>query len=279
MMKRIIEDIRKLFKSMTKKRSLRFILYFVFSLFLLFIKKMDRRMYLFLIPISILALYSTFLGTYDNAYREVQPSLKALYLILPKGIWNYFFESLYYLIILFLLLINYLIIFFKYKNEPQSKRIVNLYKFLLVFAVIYILFLPFGGYRPYRPFILRFETCLPITILSMITIAYGFLFIVRKLLNEKWTYYLKIIYPSVFLLITMFFTFRDGIQIRNECEKLSLYIIANSEEDVVVLENDCAVVGWGPIYNPEDSKHYGELLYLWKITDKPKLYYNLVKSD
>ena len=242
------------------------------------LKIIPKRIYLFLVPISFLALYSIFLGTYNNAYSEVQLSLKELYLLLPKGILNSFFISVSYSIILFLLLVNFLIIFFKYKNEPQSKKIIDLYKFFVVFLFLYVLLLPLGGYRPYRPLLLRFDTIMPITILSILTITYGFLFILKKLLIEKWTYYLKIVYPALFLMIMVFFTFRDNIVIRNECEKSSLYIIANSKEDIVILENDCSVVGWETIYNPEDSKPYGELLYLWKITDKPKRYYNLQKN-
>ena len=238
------------------------------------LKIIPKRIYLFLIPIAFFALYSTFLGTYNNAYSEEQLSLKELYIILPKGILNSFFASVSYSIILFLLIVNYLIIKLKYKNEPQSKKTINLYKFLIVFSLLYVLLLPLGGYRPYRPLILRFDTILPITILSMITICYGFLFILKKLQAEKCTYYLKIIYPSVFVFVAVFFTFRDNYKVHNECEKASLLIIANSEEDVVILENDCAVVGWNPIYTPEESKDYGELLYFWKITDKPKLYCN-----
>ena len=56
-------------------------------------------------------------------------------------------------------------------------------------------------------------------------------------------------------------------------------MISNSKEDVIVLENDCSVVGWFPIYTPEESKDYGELLYLWNITDKPKLYYNRPQTN
>ena len=238
------------------------------------VKKIDRRMYLFLIPIGILALYSTFLGTYIDAYSDIKPSLKELYLLLPKGIWNSFFNSISYSIMLFLLISNYLTLRLKYKNNEEPKKIIGLYKILIVFSVIYLLFLPFGGYRPYRPLLLRYDTILPITILSIITICYGILFIFKQLHTEKWTHKFKIIYCSGIFLILLFFIYKDSFYCFNECEKASLYVIANSEEDVVILDNDCSVVGWLPIYNPEESKTYGELLYLWKITDKPKLYYN-----
>jgi hypothetical protein len=83
-----------------------------------------------------------------------------------------------------------------------------------------------------------------------------------------------VIYSLGISLILLFFIYKDKIYIFNECEKASLYTIANSTGDVVILDNDCSVVGWGAIYTPEGSKDYAELLYLWNITDKPKLYYN-----
>ena len=239
------------------------------------IKQIDKRMYLFLIPISVLALYSTFLGTYIDAYWEIKPSLKELYLLLPKGIWNSFFDNIAYSIMLFLLIANYLIIKLIYKNNKQTIKIINLYRFLIVFSIIYILLLPFGGYRPYRPLILRYDTILPITILSIITICYAIQFIFRQLHFEKWTYKLKIPYCLGVFLILSFFTYKDQIFVYNECEKDSLYIIANSEEDIVVLDNDCSVVGWVTFNSPEESKHHGELIHLWNISDKEKLWYNL----
>jgi hypothetical protein len=239
--------------------------------------QIDKRFYLFLFPSAFIALYSTFLGTYNNAYSEAQISLQELYVILPRGILRSF-TTTSYSIFLFLLVSNYLLVFFKYRNIEQSKTIIKLYRFLLIFSAIYILLLPLGGYRPYRPFILRYDTILPITVLSIITICYTSLFILKQLITEKRKYYLTIVYPSAFLLILLFFTIRNQTYVFNECEKSSLYTISNTEADIVVLENNCTVVGWVPIYYPEESKNYGELLFLWRVTNKPKLYYNFPNS-
>ena len=241
------------------------------------IQTIDSRIYIFLFPITLIALYSTFLGTFIGVYPELQLSLKDMYLILPKGILKSF-TSVSYIIFLFLLLTNYFIVFYKYRNVSQSSKIFGLYRFLIVFSLIYILLLPLGGYRPYRPHILRYDTILPITILSILTICYTSLFILKQLKNEKWSFYLKTIYPSVFLSLLVFFLIRNKTYVYNECEKTALKIISNSEEDIVALDCNCAVISWEPLYNPEESKNYGELLYLWKITDKPKLYYNSLKS-
>ena len=77
--------------------------------------------------------------------------------------------------------------------------------------------------------------------------------------------------------VSSYFLIKNKTYFYNECEKQSLYTISNSTEDIVVLENDCAVVDWLPIDDPKKSRNYGELLYLWHITDKPKLYYNCSK--
>jgi hypothetical protein len=242
------------------------------------LKLITVRNYLFLIPISLLALYSTFLGTYNIAYSDIQLSLKDLYLLLPKGVLNSL-ATISYITILFLLVTNYLIVFHKYKNDPQSKKIFGLYKFLIVFSLIYILLLPLGGYRPYRPLILRYDTIIPITVLSIITIYYTFLFIMKQFKAGTWKYSLKIAYLVVFLAVLIIFAVKNDTKVYNDCEKSSLYTIANSKENIVILENDCAVVGWEPLYNSEESRPYGELLYLWNITDEVKLYYNLPKSN
>jgi len=239
------------------------------------LKSISLRNYLFVIPITVLALYSTFLGTYNNVYTELQLSLKEIYLILPKGIFKSF-TTISYIIFLVLLICNYLIVYYKYRKDVQTKKIFGLYRFLIIFSLVYLLLLPLGGFRLYRPFILRYDTILPITVLSIITICYTSLFILKQLKTEKWTHSIKIIYLSVFLLLLTFFLIRNKTYVFNECEKASLYLISNSKEDIVVLDNNCSVVGWEPLYLPEESKNYGELLYLWKITDKPKLYYNLL---
>jgi len=237
------------------------------------IQNIDKRFYLFLFPITFLALYSTFLGTYIDAYAKLQLSLKELYLILPQGVLNSF-TSCSYLIFMFLLISNYLIVLFKYKNDEQSRRIFGLYKFLIAFSIIYLLLLPFGGYRPYRPLILRYDTIIPITVLSIITICYTSLFIFKQLKTEKWKYYLKTLYPSIYILILLFFLIKNQTYIFNKYEKTSLYLISQSEEEIIALQDDYCVISWGPLTAPSQSRTYGKLLYLWRITDEPKLYYN-----
>jgi len=237
------------------------------------LKLITVRSYLFLVPISLLALYSFFVGTYNIAFSEVQIHLKDLYLILPHGILNSL-ATISYITILLLLVSNYLIVFYKYRNNLQAKKIFGLFRFLILFSIIYILLLPLGGYRPYRPLILRYDTIIPISVLSIITIYYTVLFIVKQLKVETWKYWLKTTYFAIFFAILVIFAVKNKTKVYNACEKSSLYIISSSEENIVVLDNDCAVVAWEPLYNPKESKSHAELLYLWNITDEVKLFYN-----
>ena len=243
------------------------------------IKTIRRRYYLFLIPISVIALYSTFLGTYTNVYPDLQSSVKNLYLLLPEGIWKILTTTGSYSIMLLLLILNYFMVILPYKNEPQSKKILGLYRFLIAFSSFYILLLPFGGYRPYRPLLLRHDTILPVTILLIITVVYTFLFVLKHLKTEKRHYYLKPVYLAIVLLFFIFFAGRNMVRTFNDCEKSSLYAISQSKEDVVVLYNDCSVIGWEPVYQPEETKNYAELMYLWNMTNRVKLYYNAPQTN
>lgn len=240
------------------------------------LQTISKRNYLFFIPITLVALYSFFLGTYNNAYNDIQLSLKEMLSILPQGIWNTF-TSTGYLIMVFLLFTNYLIIYLKYNDTPESKKIFGLYRFLLIFSLIFLLLLPLGGFRPYRPFFLRYDTIIPVTLLSIITIGYATLFIIKQLLPEKWSS-LKIIYPTLILFFSIYFTIKDKIYVYNDVEKASLYLIANSKEDIVALDNDNAIVAWAPIYDPAESRGNAELLRIWNITDTLRLYYNSPSS-
>jgi hypothetical protein len=96
----------------------------------------------------------------------------------------------------------------------------------------------------------------------------------KKFRVKKWKYHLKAIYLSVFFMVFIFFLYKTKLYVYNECEKTSLHTMAQSKEDVVVLDSDCCVISWEPIDNQQHSKTYAELIYFWNITDKVKLYYN-----
>ena len=227
-----------------------------------------KKYYLYLIPISLLALYSLYVGSFNSAGTIADVSVLELYKKLPRGIFK-IFTSTPWVIIILLLLFNYLIIGLKYKDDSDKRKLFLLLKFVLIFSIIYILLLPLGGYREYRPYILRYDTIIPITLFAFILIGATTLFLLKKNIFR-----LKLLYPSIIVIILAIFVFNDKIIIHNICEKESMKYIAQWEDDVVMLTNNCAVISWIPYYTPEEGYYFGELLYLWRITDRPKLYYN-----
>ena len=76
-------------------------------------------------------------------------------------------------------MLNIFFILRKKQNE-NGKKLISRVKWIALFALIYILILPLGGYREYRPNIIRGDTLLILYILTCVyTCLYSFLRVVR----------------------------------------------------------------------------------------------------
>jgi hypothetical protein len=112
--------------------------------------------------------------------------------------------------------------------SKKGKKIISSLKWIALFAFIYILLLPLGGYRPYRSNILRFDTVMPITICLFYIYGLSTLFLLENITKRKSMYYAAIITFS------LIFTYADHSTLNeNECEKQALMTIANSEDQIV----------------------------------------------
>jgi len=200
--------------------------------------------------------------------------LGELYDRLFKGVFEEFLNKRPFRITLIVVLINYLIIRFFVKN--QRKRIVlKLYHFIFFAILIFILFLPFGGYREYRPLILRGDTLLPVTFLLVFLTVFSVYFIFKNI-NRNWLY----VYIPVFLLVLIDFTRADkpGFD-KNNCERNALMEVAKSEQDTVLLENPCRVFSWFRFHEPWKSESKVEVLNRWNVLEKDKRYYFVKKTQ
>lgn len=239
---------------------------------ILSIKQIPKKYYFYLVPISLISLYVLYLGTFSNTAVEMTGDKTTwdLYKLLPRGFYDCFI-SFPWLLLSGIVLINYTLIGMKFKNTAESKPLFNALIWVLVFSTIYVLLLPLGGYRIHRPFIIRYDTILPITLMFFFLIGSSTLFLVKQLSGK-----FRIYHIAFMVIILLMFSFADRSRGRfNECEKASLEFIAESKEDVIPLTNNCSVVSWGPFYTPEECWDRGKLLYIWRITDKPKVFYNM----
>ncbi|MBC7487481.1 MAG: hypothetical protein H7282_12090 [Cytophagaceae bacterium] len=228
--------------------------------------KLKGPLFAFLAFAGILCLYSLYLGTHNLENNETIPIMQR-YASVPFGLLEIFTQKIGMPLILITLAVNVFLIK-KFRQEEGSK-IIQLFKVLLLFCVLYILILPLGGYRAYRPDIVRRDTILPVTLCLFFMFGYSSYFIIQQVVFDHKKFYYGFI--AVILLI---FTIADApIKADNACEKEALQAVADSPQDVVELHTDCKVMAWDKMTDPEQSRVNGEMLYHWGILSKPKLYY------
>lgn len=222
-------------------------------------------------PLIISSIYSLYLGSYNEiSIQSKELSLTELYSRLFKGI-SYQFINRYGFYLIFIVLIINLSLLLKNKSIPHIKKTLYYFKWIALFSVIYLLLLPLGGYRSYRPYILRYDTVLPITL--GLFFLYGFSsWIIIKHVPLK--IIKKGMYIIMLLLIAGYFTIVDKLELsNNQCEKQALEQLSTSTSSSVELDYPCKVLSWEVISNKNDSKLNSELLTIWRITDKETLYY------
>lgn len=231
-------------------------------------KSIPKDVLMFFIPICILSVYSLILGTYNSTYLTDVVPLSERYLRLPLGVYYQFTQKLGLPLLCILIAVNIGVIK-KYFFDLKARSIITSLKWVGAFSIIYIFLLPLGGYRPYRPNVLRYDTIMPITICLLYIYGVSTLFLLENIKKRKNIYYIVI---ATFLMI---FTNADKSKLNeNECEKQALLKIANSEDQIVPLHDNCRVISWIPIRDFKQSQLNGELLKIWNITDGIKLYYN-----
>jgi len=225
--------------------------------------------YLFFFSLtSLLSLYALYIGTNNSIFLGETISISERYARIPKGILSIVTEKIGFPILLIVIGINIFLLRRNIQNN-EIKKTLRIFRWIGLFALFYILLLPLGGYKEYRPYILRYDTIMPITI-GLIFIYAMSSFQLIKHLNGKSKY----LYLALTFVFTFVFTNADKLELnKNACEKLALEKISKSNDKVVLIENDCTVLSWDKITDPTKSALNGKLLKIWKITSDNKQYY------
>ncbi|HKC69593.1 MAG TPA: hypothetical protein VKG26_15255 [Bacteroidia bacterium] len=229
--------------------------------------QIPKNYWFYLVPVSVFALYSLYIGSFNS--NNIKISLIELYARLPEGIYYQFTQKLGFPILFIVLTINAIVINRKHKTD-EGKKILAWYKWIGSFALIYILLLPLGGYRDYRPNTVRYDTIMPITFCIMFLFASTSLFIFKNSSKKE-----KMWFAPLIIIVLFVFANADKPEFdTNRCERNALKEIAVSKNEIVVLPYDCNILSWGKINKPEETELNSQLLLIWRITDKKKLYYN-----
>ncbi len=240
----------------------------MFSQLSLAVKQLPKSYYFFLLPISIFSIYSLFLGRYNSVDLEHQMPLATLYARLPEGIYYSFTQKLGFPVLFAISLINSILIK-KCIHNSAGKQILKAFKWIAIFSLLYILLLPLGGYRTYRPYVLRYDTIIPISLALFFIYGKSSMFILQHASKKQKAWYIT-------LLVLVIFVFANADEAefdKNKCERAAIEKIASSNDSIVEISNKCNVLSWEVIENPKDSKLQIELLKRWRIINEDKLYY------
>ncbi|MCB0666423.1 MAG: hypothetical protein KDC80_11395, partial [Saprospiraceae bacterium] len=237
----------------------------------------DRRFFFataIIVWISVICLYSLYIGRANDLNNVSDLSLWQRYRKIPEGIFKILTTKLGLPILLISLGINFFLIYTKVVANRKD-NLLKTSKWLAVFVLLYIVLLPFGGYREYRPYTVRYDTLIPVTLILIYLYGQTSLFLLDEL--KGWRSNVFIIFITG---LSFFFTVSDQANFENYyCEVDKLRTISVSSMDVVALRDDCPVMEFRIAHDKENSILKAELLYKWNITSKPKLFYQEAKIE
>jgi len=221
-----------------------------------------------LILLVLLCLYSLYLGRYNAEQDSNAVSILERYSRLPLGLYYLFSQKLAYPILFLMIALNF---FLLKKYQLEKAQLYSIMKWLGFFALLYLLLLPLGGYRWYRPNLLRKDTFLPVALAIAFIYAYSSYLIVQ---NKDFHY--RRIYLSLLLIMAFIFTYADELdQKPYQCQKAALIEIAESPQEVIKLKEDCTILTWYPVPEPAQSKRIMEQLKDWNIVKEDKTFYQV----
>lgn len=155
------------------------------------------------------------------------------------------------------------------KRDNDNLKLKKILLFSGIAIAVYMLILPLGGYRSYRPMIYRYDLLIPVTLTLVYWLIVSGNHFVRSLSKKA-----KPIYASfaAVLLAALFF---NDIRIksdRNDCEIEKLQQLSESTKDTLILEDDCTIMGWTIDDNYYFTEKKVKLLKIWGIVDKDVSY-------
>ena len=234
------------------------------------LKKPPKPFWIFILPVFIFSIYSLYLGQYNSHNSIYTNSLSNLYINLPKGLYLQFTQKLGFPILFLFLGINAFVILKLIVRSDERIKVLSLYKWIGVFSLFYILLLPLGGYRDYRPNVLRYDTIMPITLGLFFLFGTTTLFIIKNSSKKRMLWYVPFL-----CIVLLIFSIADNPGFdKNTCEKKALSRISKTKKRKLKLYNNCTVLSWDIIREPEKSELNAQLLKIWNITDEKVLYYH-----
>jgi hypothetical protein len=210
-----------------------------------------------------ICLYAFYVARF-NSEKNFEVSLLERYILLVKGIIHICTLNVSILIVLMFLSIN---LYFVNKLDNNNKFKIQLF-WIVLFIVAYLSLLPLGGYRPYRPYILRYDTLIPVTLLIVYLVVYSTILI----LNQSPSLYFSKYYIIVPLLFIAFMTIADKkiATKENACQHSSLYALNKNKKDTVLyISRECNLGTWqvSDLDDPYTQEMLTTLFKKWHVIE------------
>jgi hypothetical protein len=222
--------------------------------------------------LAVLCLYSLYIGRNNAENLAAVLPLWQRYQLVPLGVWEELTSKLGLPLLVLGCIANAQLIRRLLPPTSEAERIVRLLRWLGWFALVYVALLPLGGYRNYRPHILRHDSILPITLGLVSYYALSVTYLLAHLAGRSRRWYLVAVLgvAAIFINADRKLTPRDN----NICERHALEVLAHAgPEPMVRLPDNCRVMSWNLITDPNESATPAELLEYWGVTKGRKRYY------
>jgi hypothetical protein len=228
--------------------------------------KLKLTLFLFFTGLS---LYSLYIGQSNAENVGTAVTLPERYERLPVGAYRLLTSKIGFPLLLAMLLVNAWLIR-RSGPAPMGDKTLQALKWLGLFALVYTILLPLGGYRAYRAYIIRNDTILPVLIGMIGCFALSTCYLMRQLPAPAQRRYAIAVGAFVAL-----FTIADKPRPRdyNTCQRQQFAALAESADPIVRLSADCLVLSWAPVADYHYSDVQGSMLQYWGITQTKKYYY------
>jgi hypothetical protein len=138
----------------------------------------------------------------------------------------------------------------------------------LTFTLGYLFLLPLGGFREYRPFIIRYDNFIPISLLIFIVLLATSAKVYKSLPMAS-------LYKRTGVIIVALIFFLNNFQFSEDRKhtELELKKIQKSSDFSVKINNNVKILNWKNTDSPEESYYASLLLRRWKVINRDFRFY------
>lgn len=209
--------------------------------------------FIFLFLFSLMCLYAIYVGTFniENVTLPLNERYKIFFQFLPS-----YFISVPFLVVAFTTLYALEISSWETLLEEQRRQI-KVLCFLIIIMLVYVFLIPFGGYRSYRPEILRGDITMPLTVVLVVICSTSMLFSWENFKSKPSKKYL-----ATLLFTGVLFWSPDKFNIsNNKKQKEYLYKLSQHEgKEPLLLPKDETIISWSTFDTPEQGYYISKFL-------------------